>query len=276
MNIIGLGQAGCQVAKNFENYDQYRIFYVDSENKGYTNFLRVKEEKSHEDYEKNYKRLNLKKCSGEATIILSGAGKISGCALRLLEQLKNLSLSVLYIKSDEARKSGNLAVRDRIVLGVLQQYARSSVIKYLYVVSNKNIESITGDLTIKNYWDGINNIISSTYHMINVFNKTEPLLSSKASLKDSARIVTFSVVNFNTGKEKLFYDLEYPRVKNYFYGVNNKCLEDKKTLSKVRDFVEVKNHDNVDVGFAIYPTDYEDNYVYSLHYASYVQEQKIE
>jgi len=276
MNIIGIGHAGCQVAKAFKNYDQYKIFCIDTENKGYPGFLRIKEENSHEDYEKNYKKLNLNKCTGETTVILSGTGKVSGSALRVLEQLKGSLLNVIYIKSDETKKSGESTTRERVVLGVLQQYARSNMLERLYIISNKNVESIVGDVTIKNYWNEINNVISSTYHMINVFGKTEPLLVNKVAVNQTAKIATFSVVNFVTGKERLFYDLEHARVKNYFYGINNKDLEDSKTLSKIRDFVKVKNQDKVDAGFMIYSTDYEDNYVYSLHYASYIQEQNIE
>ena len=89
MNIIGLGRAGCEIARKFENYEQYKIFYVDSENKGYPTFLSVEVQNSHEEYEKKYKKLNLNKCQGKTTFILSGAGKISGCALRLLEQIQN-------------------------------------------------------------------------------------------------------------------------------------------------------------------------------------------
>ena len=57
MNIVGLGHAGCQIAKDFENYEQYRVFCIDVENKGYSTFLPVEQQISHEDYEKNYKNL---------------------------------------------------------------------------------------------------------------------------------------------------------------------------------------------------------------------------
>ena len=29
MNVVGLGNAGCSIAKYFENYPQYNVFYVD-------------------------------------------------------------------------------------------------------------------------------------------------------------------------------------------------------------------------------------------------------
>ena len=142
-----------------------------------------------------------------------------------------MPISVLYIKSDESKKSELYITRDRLVLGVLQEYARSNKLERMYLVSNKIVESVVGEVTIRNYWDEINKIVSSTYHMINVFKNTEPLLDSSVSLKDTIKITTFGVVNYKSGKEKIFYDLQNVRVKNYFYGINSKGLEDKKILN---------------------------------------------
>ena len=275
MNIVGLGRAGCQIAKNFKNYEQYKVFCIDIENRAYPTFLPVEAQNSHEDYEKKYKKLNLSKCKGETTLVLSGAGKISGCVLRLLEQLKKSSIKIIYIKPDEAAMSEITRTRDKIVLGVLQEYTRSNVLEKIYIVSNKNVESIVGDVTIKNYWDEINNVVSSTYHMINVFEKTEPLLANHSTTKETVKIGTFGVVNFKTGKEKVFYDLKFPRTRNYFYGINKETMDNKKILNKVRNFVDSKKEDKLEVGFSIYPTDYDDNYIYSTHYASCIQEQNL-
>jgi len=276
MNILGLGNAGCQIAKYFENYEKYKVFYIDTENKEYPTFLSVKTQNSHEDYEKKYKALNLNKCKGETTLILSGSGKISGCALQILDQLQKLPIKIIYIKSDEATMSELARTRDKIVLGILQEYARSNMLEKIYIVSNKNVESIVGDVTITSYWDEINNVIASTYHMINVFEKTEPLLASNPSLKETIKVGTLGVVNFKTGKEKVFYDLQFPRVRKYFYGINKETMNNKKILNEVRNFVDSKKEEKLDAGFSIYPTDYDDNYVYSTHYASYIQEQNLD
>ena len=57
MNIIGLGHTGCSLAKKLENYEQYKQYYVDVENDGYDAFYAVKHQNSHQDYEKNYKKI---------------------------------------------------------------------------------------------------------------------------------------------------------------------------------------------------------------------------
>ena len=277
MNIIGLGNTGCQIAMALEKYKQYKVFCIDTEDKGYERFLLVDEQNSHEDYEKNYKELDLVGCTGPTTLIVNGSGKISGCVLRILKQIKSNPITILYIKADPAQLTGNNLLRDKATFGVLQQYTRSALFDMMYIISNKKIEQVVEDISLKNYWSDINNIISSTYHMINVFNNTEPLLSSFPPKKDLIRIGTLGVVNYETNKEKLFYDLEYTRLKKYLYGLNSKSKEeDKAVLYKIRKFVETTANDQIDSGFAIYSTDYDHNYVYSIHLASYVQEQKIE
>ena len=76
----------------FESFSQYNILYIDSEEGGYDNFIKIAHEASHEEYEKNYKNIDLTSVVGDTTVILSGAGQISGVILRLLEQLKQNNL----------------------------------------------------------------------------------------------------------------------------------------------------------------------------------------
>tara|TARA_B100000287_G_C20671768_1_gene793654 strand:+ start:4222 stop:5055 length:834 start_codon:yes stop_codon:yes gene_type:complete len=277
MNIIGLGNAGCQIANNFKNYEQYKVFCVDTENKGYDTFLPVKYQNSHEDYEKNYKKLSLSKCKGDTTLIMCGSGNISGCALRLLEQIKSEPTTVLFIKPDISQMSNEEKLKCNVTFNILQNYARSALLKKMYVVSNNLVEEIVENISIKDYWKDINNVISSTYNMINVFENNEPLLTSVSKEPETARISTFGVVNYETGSEKLFYDLKFARTKNYFYGINEKTLEeDKNILHKIRSFVKEASSDKNDAGFAIYSTTYEHDYVYTVQHASFIQEQKVE
>ena len=51
MNVIGIGNPGCKIVEKLENYKQYKTFYVDTENQGYTGFYTVRHQNSHHDYE---------------------------------------------------------------------------------------------------------------------------------------------------------------------------------------------------------------------------------
>ena len=55
-------------------------------------------------------------------------------------------------------------------------------------------------------------------------------------VRNSARMSTFSLLNYETGEEKLFFDLDIPREKRYYYGVPEKTLQtDGTLLKKIRE-----------------------------------------
>ena len=53
MNIIGLGQCGCNIAEKFEQYPQYKTFYINTEESGSKNFFLLDKQESHQEYEEN-------------------------------------------------------------------------------------------------------------------------------------------------------------------------------------------------------------------------------
>ena len=279
MNIIGLGQAGCRLASSFEEYPQYNVFFIDSEqHDNYKNLINVPKQETHEDYEKKYKSLNLRKVKGDTTLIVVGISKISGIALRVLQQLKNRRLSVLYVKPDMSTCTEEQVLIERLNFGVLQQYARSSMLSEFFVISNEQVEKVLDSVSITNYWQDMNKIISSTYHMLNVFNNTEPILTNLAEPVKSCKIKTVGVVGFESLNEKLFYNLENTRMKKYFFGISQETLnEEKDLLHKIRSYVKEKanQEEKCTSCFAIYLTSYKQNYVYTTHYASFIQEENL-
>jgi len=280
MNIIGLGKAGCKIAQSFEQYTQYTTYCIDTKNSygEIKNFIKVKEQPKHEDYEKNYKPLKkLKEISGETTLILAGSGNISGAVLRILEQLREEKITVLYIKPDMSTVSEEAIVKEKIVFGILQQYARSNLIQRLYIVSNVRLEAVLGTVSIVDYWDNINKVVANTYHMLNVFENTEPLLSSLSEPRQTNRIATLGVVAFANLDEKMFYDLQKPRLKKYFFGISEATLnEEKDLLQKIRVYAKSKSEEKCIACFAIYSTSYEQDYAYVVQYASLIQEQTLD
>ena len=279
MNIIGLGEPGCGVASEFEIYEQYNVCYIDHENKrGRKNFHKIARRDSHEEYESKYRKIkfnNLK--SKEVTVLaFSGAGKISGAVLRLLEQLKGSPVEILYIKPDFSLLSSAEKTRHKIVLGVLQQYARSRLVNKIHVVDNSLVERVVGNISIQSYWSDINKAISSTFHMLQVFKNTEPMLSNFNDPGQTSTISTFGVLSFNNFDEKTFYNLHKPRCKKYFFGVTEKTLSNEKNLlQRIRTFLSSQQDEKCDYGFAIYSTQYEHDYVYTTHHASLIQEENI-
>lgn len=277
MNVVGLGTAGCNIAEQFGKYPQYTTFFIETGNRDDKNFLRIAKKTSHEEYEDKVrlKKSFFDKIKGDTLFIVAGAATISGLTLKALEKMKRLKLTILYIKSDTSLLPDIRKKQERVVFNVLQQYTRSSLFEKMYIVDNVVVENILGDVPIKGYYDHLNNLIASTMHMINVYKNSEAEMDTFSSNIDSARIGTFGLVDDITGEEKLFYPLDTPREKMYYYAINDDQLKNdgslfKKITNQVRDkVVDVK----MKVSYGIYSTDYEQNYVYSVACASMIQEQ---
>ena len=140
------------------------------------------------------------------------------------------------------------------------------------------VESVMESVSIPNYWKDINYIISSTFHMLNVFSNTEPVLTTDSVPGETSRICTLGVIGYETLNEKLFYDLQKTRLKKYFFGISENTLnEEKDLLQKIRAYVKEKSdaEERCTTCFSIYTTEYEKNYVYTVHYASMIQEEKL-
>lgn len=276
--IIGLGKAGCNIAKELSVYRQYDIYCIDSEKHDYKNFKLIKKQSSFEDYENNFPSIKkfISGTGGPYTLILGGAGKISGASLSLLEQIKSNNISVLYIKPESDILSDMASKQERIVFHVLQQYARSNLLKNMFIVSNSKCESILGDLSIKNYFTQINKLVATTYHMYNVFNNITPVIQTHADPLEHCKISTFGIIDDN-GDEKTLYDLKFPREKYLYYSVTSDSLENDVSLMKnIKKQVRDKMTDKLKVSYSVYENNYDQNYIYSCTFASMIQEEKYD
>ena len=274
--IIGLGNAGCNITKFFSQYPQYECFYIDSEEREEKNFLKIPRRTSHEKYESSFPVRKaesfLKKVKSPALLVIGGSGKISGCSLRILELLKKKKSHVLYIKPDQDIVSGDRDLQEKVVYNILQQYVRSGCMQRMFLVSNSKLEEVLGDVPIVSYYNKLNGLLVSTLHMLNVYNNTKPLEENFFGLNEINRIVTFGLVDLNTSEEKPFFDLAYPREKIIYYAINKKTLENDGTLyRKIKEQVKQLSGDKLNVSYKIFSTTYENDYVYCMSYASFIQ-----
>ena len=279
MNVVGLGTAGCNIAAQFAEYPQYTTFFIDSDKRTDENFLQVTKKLSHEEYEDKarLKKAFFDKIKGDTLFVVAGAATVSGLSLRILEKMKHLKPSVLYIKSDVSLLPEIRKQQENVVFNVLQQYTRSGLFEKMYIVDNIAVENILGNVPIRGYYDHLNSLITSTMHMINVYKNSAPEMDTFSTNIDVARISTFGLVDVASGEEKLFYPLDMPREKMYYYAINDEQLKNDGSLyKKITNHVREKVLDEkMKVSYGIYSTGYEENYAYSVACASLIQEQKI-
>ena len=271
--VIGLGSAGCNIADVFAKYPQYEIYKIDVGlvGEGCFTFPTVS---SHEECESKCPPMEdfFKDVSGEVLFVVGGSGTISGASLQVLHHLRHCRINVLYIQPDPDLLSETKRLQERLVFGILQEYARSAVFEKIYLISNSRLEEILGEVPVNNYYSRLNELIVSTVHMLNVFQNVPPVVSTFSQVLESARIATFGVFDVESGKEKYFFPLDIIREKRYYYGINEGALKtDGALFKKIKERVKESTQDKKRASYGVYQTQYDTNYGYVILYTSKIQ-----
>ena len=275
MKIVGLGRAGCNLAKAFSKFPQYEVLGIDTQKEA---DITIKKRGSHEDYDKHFPNLKrkLKFANEEVYVIVGGSGDISGGILQLLGQLNNNTLRVVYIQPDLTLLSTTQKIQEKVVRNVLQEYARSGLLETIYLVDNTAIEKSIGDVSIAGYYRTLNQAIVNTLHMINVFQNSEPVIGNFITPTEISRIATLGVVDLGSQgaeeEESWFYNLTEVRDIVYYYGIGRDDLKNDGTLfRKINTFVKSKVEDDKNISYGVFETNYEQKYCYCIQYSSMVQ-----
>ena len=261
--VIGLGQAGCNIADQFKPHPQYKIIRLDTGLKKTKYDFPFKPQASPEMYEKKIprgvSRFLDERITGEVLFITS-CGAISGASLSLLEKIKKkATISVLYVIPRSTELVGEKKLQNKLLFNVFQEYARSGLLERTYLLDNQKISDILGPVPILKYRNALNGLIVSTYHMINVFDHTPPLLTTVTKRINTARVSTFGLLDSENNEEKMFFDLDIPREKNYYYGVPKKQLEeDENLMEAIHGNLKFNTeHDKMKTTYSVYSTDYD-------------------
>lgn len=276
MNVIGLGKAGCAIADAIGEYPQYTAYKIDNGVKGPRSFSFPVYDHP-EKYESEAPDLSgfFKNIDGDVVFVLSGASKIAGACLKILEQLKHCSITVLYIKPNLDTLEDIKVKMHRVCFGVLQEYARSAVFERIVIVDNDVIESILGDVPIIGYYDTLNKPIVWTFHMLNVLMNTEAVMGNVSETKETSRLSTIGTVNFDTGEENMFFSLDSVREKCYFYLLRGDDLKKSGSLLKtITKQVKSLETEEARSSYAIYSSEYDQNYVFSFYHTPYIQKEQ--
>jgi len=275
--IIGLGQAGCNIADCFKQYPQYNILKIDTNLKKSKGSIGLKPQATPELYEEANLPRGLNKFLEEVkseTLFITSCGAVSNVTLRLLEKIKDKTkITLMYIVPQRENMIGPQKLQNNLLFNVFQEYARSAVFEKIILVDNELISGIMGPVPILNYWNSINNMISSTYHMINIFNHSNPVFTTVTQRIETARMSTIGLVDFEKEEEKCFFSLDIPREKRYYYAIPQKMLEEDSSLmdtiqKHVKKGIE---HDKMKVGYSVFSTEYDQPLVYCENNSTLIQ-----
>jgi hypothetical protein len=276
ISVIGLGQTGSDIADLFAQYPQYSVYKIlVGKKKGKRkNSYTLLEQPSPEEYESNCPSLKsfFKDIKGQVLFVVDGSELVSSSSLQILSQIRQFPITVLYVKPDTDFLPERNKLSENAVRGVLQEYARSAVFERIFLVDKTVVAASLGEIPIKSYHQKIYQAIVSTMHMINVFSRSPVVMGTSAEPIGVARISTFGFADFETGKENLFFPLDFSREKNYYYAFNeDKLANEGKLLSRVKENVLSQSHEKLKTTYAVYETQYEEDYVYVLSHSSMVQ-----
>lgn len=263
MNIVGIGNTGCNIAQKFEQYKQFNVYKINHDT--------VPEHKTPEEYESKYQNINFD-IEDEMTVILSGEEPINGMLLRFLEQYKHLEIKVVYIKPDFKFLTNTQKAMEKVVYNVLQEYTRSAKIKFMSIADLKMVSEIVGKVPLKERQDKIYSMFATSYYMKNMFENIESAYEKIIETPPTYCITSLGMMDFNSGEETLFYPIDEVREKVYYYYINKETLNDDTELfDKIEQQISNKFSENVTISFAIYESPHEESVVYIEHKSPYIQ-----
>jgi len=263
ISVIGLGNAASGIAAHFDDVPQYNAYKLNSNVARKTKRkLKLKTFDTPEEYEKNIPDVSEFLADVDECIqfIVMGGSYSSIYSLGILEQLKDKSVDIIYIKPDTELLTGNPILIENTVFGVLQEYARSGLLNSMTIISNLSLEAHIGNLPIKTYYDSLNNYIFSTMHHLNYFIHTEPEIGQVSKPAEINRIRSISALNVKNLEEKWLFELDNPRELCYYLAIETERLENEGGLhKKIVDMLKDKPRNAYrKISYAIYETPYND------------------
>ena len=106
--------------------------------------------------------------------------------------------------------------------------------------------------------------------MINVFENSTTEHSTFSKRSDISRIATFGIID-EKGQEQLFFSLDSPHEKYYYYAIPEKKMDDGKLMKRVKKDVKNRAETCVKAYYSIISTAYDSEYRYWLAYSRNVQ-----
>ena len=276
--ILGIGSAACSLVEQLSEYPVYECFFISNEVKKTSKYkfalpaLSGPEEYENIDMSKLHRWLN--KIDDKLVVFLNGGSDSTGVTLRALEHLhkRGIKMDLVYFTPEVEVLSENKTLHERSVRGVSQNFTRSGLFEKINLVSNVSLESLAGSTNVFDYFKQLNHVFVGAYYMIDVFKNTKPITQTFRSPKESCRITTIGFSSIQ-GEDKLFFPFKDEAEMVYYFGINEEKLKTEENLFRtITDKIKEKTTENRKASFGIYPTKYEEDYVYVEYFSPKIQE----
>ena len=230
MIFIGLGGTGNKIASELANTTNSKYISINNKNSD----ICIPVCKTMEEYEEktddNFSILTTIK-GEEIYFCLAGSGLITGACLKILQQIKDNSIHVIFVNPDDEQASKEQKLRNKVCKRVLQEMVRSGMLYKIYLFDNKKIADIS-DVNIINYYDVINKVICDTFLSVQYLYDSDAIRDNLTSPIQACSIVAYGLSNF-VQEVNLLHSLENPRFIHLLYELSESTLLKKETLNKI-------------------------------------------
>jgi len=268
MLMVGLGEAGKNIAKLFKPHTKnYKIIIFD-ENDG------LEPKSSVEEYDEQEIKLKHKALSkhDEAMLFVCGSGKVAGASLRVLEALKTFKTTICYIVPDLEFCSREESRRHRAHFGIMQQYVRSGMVDEMIILDNKVLLEIAGTGTVSDYYEKVNYFIYSTFQNLLYCTHTKPDFGRLHTPKNISRISTITIGPFVVNDEKMLFELDNVTETCYYINIEEEDLNsDEGVIPRCQQILRNNKGLSRETSFSIWKSS-EESHLYAKHYTHFIQE----
>jgi hypothetical protein len=276
ISVVGIGNAASKIADCFSEVGNYNVYKLNSSIKRNSKRKhRLKSFDSPEDYESNVPDLKefFADIDEHIQVIVVGSAYSSNYTLGVLEQIKDKSIDLYYIKPDGELMTGVRKLVEKTVFGVLQEYARSGLFKSFTIISNLEIEKSLDNIPIKKYYESINSSIFSMIHYVNFFMHNEPEIGMISKPLEINRIRSIGALDPKNLEEKWFFELDTPRDIFYYICINQEKLETDGTLHRrLVDLLKNKPRNSFKrISYAIYETPHQTDFGFCVAHTNVIQ-----
>jgi hypothetical protein len=273
--IICLGPKACSIGELYEvSAEPLTIKLIDKEVEG-ENCFSIPSQKTPEDYEKNTPDLTtfFSDITDEILFIVSGECEVANCSLKILHQIKDKKITIVYLVPSLDFLSTKQALQERVIRNILQEYTRSGLFQKIILLDNAAVESTLNSVSINNYESSFNGVIYSALQNHKAILIIDPILDYANKPKDISRIVTFGYYYVDTDQEVLLYNMNMVDDKIYHFYLSEETLnKDLKLLKTIKEKLKNKANENTKISYTIRMSSTESNFCFVEAYTKLIQQ----
>jgi hypothetical protein len=270
MIFIGHGGAGCKLATMLSDETKSNCITIDTRAADLILPKCKTMEEAEEKTPEFEKLLALK--NQEIIFITAGSGNTSGSILRVLSQIKDNKIDIIYIRPDLDLLNKEQVLKERVVYKVLQESTRAGLFNKIYLVDNKTVAKSIPDISLEDYFDKINEAIVFTFNFVNyILDEESTIRENLTETKEVSRICAFGNYSFSTEEESYFFPIENITEKYLLYCLCKKTIQDKNILDKISKQIKTASQNDVNATYKIVSST-DNDYVFNLCFTHFVQD----